>query len=323
MTGSGGGKVLALTCAAILPLAVASVLVGAADFHLTRALSDPYEFRILVISRLPRTLAVILTGAAMAVAGVLMQQMVRNRFVEPTTTGTAESAALGLLVVTIFAPAAPVWAKMLAAAMAALGGTAIFLALVRRLPPAEPLLVPITGLIFSGVVYAIVTFIGWQTDLLQYVLTWLESGEFSGVLAGRYELLWVAGMAALLAWFAADQFAILGLGRAAATGLGLNFDQVRALGLTVVAVVTALVVVTVGMIPFVGLVVPNIVSRIAGDNLRRTLPIVAAGGAILVLFCDVLGRVIRHPYEIPAGTVIGVVGAAAFLWLLHGRPVRD
>lgn len=304
----------------LLPLSAGSILVGAATLDLSALVSDPRAMLILTVSRLPRTLAVILTGAALAIAGVVMQQLVRNRFVEPGTTGTAEGAALGLLAVTLIAPAAPIWVKMAVASLGALAATALFLRLIRRLPPREVLLVPLVGIVLAGVLGAVVTFIGWQTDLLQMVGIWLMTGEFSGVLAGRYELLWIAAAAAAAAWVAADRFAILGLGREAATGLGLNPEAVMRLGLLVVSTVTALVIVTVGMIPFVGLVVPNIVARRMGDNLRVTLPVTAAGGAVLVLACDIAGRVLRAPYEIPAGTVLGVVGSLIFLWLLYREP---
>lgn len=304
----------------LLPLSAGSILVGAATLDLSALVSDPRAMLILTVSRLPRTLAVILTGAALAIAGVVMQQLVRNRFVEPGTTGTAEGAALGLLAVTLIAPAAPIWVKMAVASLGALAATALFLRLIRRLPPREVLLVPLVGIVLAGVLGAVVTFIGWQTDLLQMVGIWLMTGEFSGVLAGRYELLWIAAAAAAAAWVAADRFAILGLGREAATGLGLNPEAVMRLGLLVVSTVTALVIVTVGMIPFVGLVVPNIVARRMGDNLRVTLPVTAAGGAVLVLACDIVGRLLRAPYEIPAGTVLGVVGSLIFLWLLYREP---
>lgn len=306
----------------LVPLSAASLLIGAAGIGFADLGSDPQMALIMTVSRLPRTLAVILTGAALAIAGVVMQQMVRNRFVEPGTTGTAESAALGLLAVTLIAPAAPIWVKMVVASLAAMAGTALFLRLIRRLPPREVLLVPVVGIILSGVLGAIVTFIGWQTDLLQLIGIWLMTGEFSGVIAGRYELLWLAGAAAALAWFAADRLSILGLGREATTGLGLNPDAVMRLGLVVVSVVTALVIVTVGMIPFVGLVVPNIVARRMGDNLRATLPVTAAGGATLVLVCDIIGRLVRFPYEVPVGTILGVVGSVLFLWLLYRAPAH-
>lgn len=304
----------------LLPLAVASLMVGAAEMDLGMLSQDPRAWAVLTISRIPRTLAVILTGAALAVAGVVMQQLTRNRFVEPGTAGTAESAALGLLAINALAPGSPIVVQMLVAAAMALAGTALFLRLIRRLPPREVLLVPLVGLILSGILQAVVTFVGWETDLLQFVSIWLMTGEFSGVIAGRYELLWVGAAAAALAWFAADRFAILGLGEHAATGLGLNHGRVMRLGLVVVSLVTAMVVVTVGMIPFVGLVVPNIVSRLMGDNLRATLPVTAAGGAVLVLACDLAGRLLRYPYEVPVGSVLGVIGSVIFLYLLYRRP---
>ncbi len=310
-----------LTIVTLTVLALVSVLIGAAPFDLRDIASDPEALRLLLVSRLPRTFAALLTGAAMAVAGVIMQLLVRNRFVEPGTTGTTEAAMLGLLLVTLAAPAMPIVGKMLVAALTALLGMGGFLVLIKRLPPEQPLLVPLVGLIYSGIIGAGTTFVAYQADLMQYLGVWM-SGEFSGILAGRYELLWLAGAMAVVAYVAADQFTIVGLGRSTSVGLGLNYGQVMALGLVTVSMVTALVVVTVGMVPFVGLVVPNIVARIMGDNLRASLPVVAGMGAGMVLASDILGRVVRYPYEIPAGTIFGAVGAAIFLWLLLGKPAN-
>ncbi|MCP9484097.1 iron chelate uptake ABC transporter family permease subunit [Shimia sp. CNT1-13L.2] len=298
-----------------------SLFVGTADLPWAGNWLDREALKILLISRLPRTAAAVLTGSSMAVAGIIMQLLVRNRFVEPGTTGTTEAAMLGLLLVTLLAPSTPIFLKMVIAAISALIGMGGFLLLARRLPPSQPLLVPLVGLIYGGIIGAGVIFIAYQADMLQYLAVWM-SGEFSGVLAGRYELLWLAGAMAVLAYFAADQFTIAGLGKSAGVSLGLNYGQVMALGLLTVSMVTALVVVTIGMVPFVGLVVPNIVSRFMGDNLRANLPIVAGLGGILVLASDIIGRVVRFPYEIPAGTIFGVFGATIFLWLLLSRPAR-
>lgn len=305
---------------AVMALAVASLFVGVIDIGLN-VLTDPGALGVMLSSRIPRTLAVILTGASMAVAGLIMQLLAHNRFIEPTTAGTGQSAALGILCVTVFWPGAPIWAQMTLASFAAMAGSIVFLLMVRRLPPAQPLLVPLVGLIYGGIIDAAVTFVGFQTDLLQYVSIWMN-GEFSGVLAGRYELLWVSGALTLLAYLVADRFTIASLGREASVSLGLNYNRIVLAGLLIVSTVTALTVVTVGMLPFVGLVVPNVVSRIYGDNLRATLPIVALAGSALVLVCDILGRVVRYPYEIPVGTIFGIVGAVIFLVLLYARPAR-
>jgi len=123
----------------------------------------------------------------------------------------------------------------------------------------------------------------------------------------------------VVAYIVADQLAILGLGRDVSINLGLRYKDIVRLGLIIVSIITAIAVVTVGIIPFVGLVVPNIVSRWLGDNLRQTLPITALMGADFVLISDLIGRILRYPFEIPVGTIFGIIGAFVFLWFLYGR----
>ena len=299
-------------------LFVLSLAVGVSPLPLSSVLSDPQALQLLLVSRLPRTLAAVLCGAGLATAGLIMQTLSRNRFVEPATAGTAQSAELGILLVTLLFPTAALWMKTLVAGGAALAGTSIFLVTAHRLPPQQPFLVPLFGIVYGGVIGAVATFAAWQADLLQFLSVW-TNGEFSGVLRGRYELLWIAALMVAAALFVADRLTIMALGREASIGLGIDYARMMQLGLVIVSVITALAVVVVGMIPFVGLAVPNIVSRLMGDNLRGTLGWVAAGGAGLVLACDIFGRLIRFPYEIPVGTVMGVVGGAIFLWLLFRR----
>lgn len=300
--------------AGLILLSGISIFIGVGSL----ASDNPQSLQILFISRVPRTLAALLAGASIAISGVIMQLLVRNRFVEPGTTGTTEAAMIGLLIVAIFLPTWPLLAKMAVATAVSMIGLGGFFFLTRRLPPQNPLLIPLVGLIYGGILGAVALYIAFQHDMLQYLGTWL-TGEFSGVLAGRYELLWIAGGVTVLTYAIADQFTVAGLGRQASLSLGLRYGQVLALGIAAVAITSSLIVATVGILPFIGLVVPNIVSRIMGDNLRESLPIVASFGAGFVLLSDILGRVIRYPYEIPAGTVFGVIGAVIFLWMLLGR----
>lgn len=306
---------------ALIGLAGVSLFVGVIPVRPGDLLHDREAWELLLISRAPRLLAVLICGAALSVCGFILQMLVRNRFVEPMTVGAGQGAALGLLIVALLMPDAPIWLRMALAVAVSLIASAGFLALARRLPVTEPILVPLVGLSYGGVLGALVTFIAYETDLLQYLSTWM-SGEFSGIMQGRYELLWLAAGAAGLSLFAADQFAIAGMGERTSISLGLNYRQVSFLGLLTVSLVSAITVIVVGMIPFVGLVVPNIVSRLYGDNLRATLPVTALAGAVCVLAADILGRVLRAPYEIPVGAVFGVIGAAVFLWLLW-KPAHD
>lgn len=303
-------------------MVLTSLATGASEVSFGDLFGSGDGGELLFVSRIPRTLAAILAGASLAVAGIIMQTLVRNRFVEPGTTGTAECAALGLLATTLLIPAAPLFVKMVISSTTALVGAALFLALVRRLPPAQPLLVPLTGLIYGATILAATEFVAYEFDLLQYLAVW-TAAEFSGVMQGRYELLWLSGAVAILAYFFADRFTIAGFGRDAAVGLGLNYRQVLIAGLVIVALITSFTIITVGMIPFVGLVVPNIVSRYRGDNARETLPLIALTGGSLVLASDLIGRMINHPYEIPVGVIFGVLGTIVFLWLLFAKPARN
>jgi iron complex transport system permease protein len=296
--------------------AFASLFIGVSDLTPLDLLDpDEAQSRVFLVSRVPRLLAILLAGSAMAVAGLVMMHLTRNRFVSPHTAGTTEWAGLGIVVATLLFGATSVVAKMSIAIGFALVGTWVFLRLVQRAAFRDMIIVPLVGLMLGAVVSSAARFLAYRYDLLQTLDSW-TNGDFSGVLAGRYEMLWAVAAATVLAYLYADRFSIAGMGEGFAINLGVPYGRVVNVGLVIVSVVTAIVVVTVGEIPFLGLVVPNLVTLAMGDNLRRVLPVTALAGAAFVLVCDVVGRTIRYPYEIPVGTVVGVVGGVLFVWLL-------
>lgn len=309
-------------------LVLLSLSIGVADFYWSGILhslinhSTNSDSSLMMTSRLPRTIAIILTGIAMAVAGLIIQVVLKNRFVEPSMVGATQSAALGLLLVSLFFPASAILIKMSVATITAVFGMMLFMLLIQRIPATDFLIIPLIGIVFGGIIEAITTFIAYQTDTLQMLSVW-QFGDFSSVLAGRYELLWLTGGLCVIAYVIADKLTIIGLGDNIALNLGINQRQMTWIGVGMVAMMSAMVVVTVGMIPFIGLVVPNIISRIMGDKLRRSLPAVALLGASAVLLCDIIGRSIRYPFEVPVATIFGVVGTVVFLWLLLRAPVES
>jgi len=314
----------ALACLGLLALGVASVLIGVGDMSIAALAGGEAQGHaqlLLLASRVPRTLALLFAGLSMGVCAALMQMLFRNRFVEPTTAGTAEAASLGLLTATLLAPGLPVIGKMAVAAVFALAGTVLFLKIIDRIALRGAVIVPLVGLMLGGIINALTTFLAYRADLLQSLAAW-TTGDFSGVLRGRYELLWLNVALAALAYGAADRFTVAGLGDAFARNLGLDYRRIMALGLAIVALATATCIATAGTVPFLGLLVANVVALVMGDNLRRTLPWIALSGAAFLLACDIIGRLIRFPYEIPVGTVAGVVGSAVFLYLLLGRRYR-
>jgi len=305
-------------------LGIASLFIGVSDVSPAALLeggTDGTAAFLLAASRVPRTVAVLLVGASLGIAGLILQMLVRNKFVEPGTTGVTEFATLGMLVTIVLWPGMAVMGKMGVAAAFGLVGTWVFLRVVRAVPVRQLVLVPLVGIMLGGIVGAVTAFFAYRLDLLQSLGQWSQ-GSFATIMAGRYEYVWIAGVMVIVAWIAADRFSVIGLGEEFATNLGLDYRRVVAIGMVVVAVITAAVLVTAGMIPFLGLVVPNIVSLIIGDNVRRSIPWVAGLGALFVLACDIVARTVRFPYEIPLSVIVGIVGAGLFLWLLLRKGSR-
>lgn len=299
----------------LLGLIFCSLFVGVSRISLIELWHDPEMREVLFVSRFPRTAALILAGSAMSVAGQIMQMLTQNRFVEPSIAGTTQSAGLGLLLVMIISPAAPVMVKMGIASLFALFGTALFMLLINRIQMKSSLMVPLAGIMLGAVFSSMTTFLAMEHGLLQSLGGW-ESGDFSSVMQGRYELLWGIGVITVLAALIADRFTVSGMGRDFSVNVGLNYRRVQLTGMAMIAIISGVVIVVIGVLPFLGLIVPNIVSMIFGDNLRRTVPWVALLGALLVIGCDIIGRLIIYPFEIPVSALLGVLGAMVFLMLI-------
>lgn len=168
---------------------------------------------------------------------------------------------------------------------------------------------------FGGILHSITTFFAYKNNIVQNVNAWLM-GDFSGVLQGNYELVYLSIPAVVLTYLYAHKFTIVGMGESFAKNLGLNYRTVMNIGLACISLTVSVVVLTVGSIPFLGLVIPNIVSLLYGDNLQKTLPITALMGAVFLVICDIIGRLVIHPFEIPIGMTVGIIGGLLFLILL-------
>ncbi|APT90657.1 iron ABC transporter permease [Corynebacterium sphenisci DSM 44792] len=312
--GPGRGRLfpptLLLGLAGVAALIAASLLTGQYD---VLGAADGAE--MFAITRVPRTIALVLAGATMAMTGLVMQLITQNRFVEPTTTGTTEWAGLGLLATMILAPAAPIWVKMAVAIAAAFAGTMIFFAFLRTVTLRSSVIVPIVGMMLGAVVGGVSTFLALRANLLQSMGIWF-AGSFTSVLRGQYEPLWLTLAILVAVFLTADRFTVAGLGEDVAVNVGLNYRAVVLLGTGLVAVAAGAVTVVVGNLPFLGLIVPNLVSLVRGDDLRANLPWVCLAGIAVVIVCDLIGRTIIAPFEVPVSLILAVVGAAVFITLL-------
>lgn len=301
---------LGLGCLLVLILLALSLLTGAFDIF-----SGEEGREMFAISRVPRTIALVLAGAAMSMSGLVMQLITQNRFVEPSTTGTTEWAGLGLLTVLFFYPSASILFKMSAAVAFAFIGAMIFFLFLRRISLKSSLIVPIVGIMLGAVVSSVSTFFALQTDMLQSLSVWF-AGSFTSIYQGQYEILWVVLGVVIAVFILADRLTLAGLGEEFSTNVGVNYRRMVLIATALIAIATGVVTVVVGSLPFLGLIVPNIVSMFRGDDLRSNLPWVCLGGIAVVTLCDILARIIIAPFEMPVSVILGVLGATVFVGLV-------
>jgi iron complex transport system permease protein len=267
------------------------------------------------ITRVPRTAALMLTGAAMSISGLVMQLITQNRLVEPTTTGTIEWAGLGLTFVYLIFPAPTLVQRMTGAIIFSFAGTMIFFLFLRRIKLRSSLVVPIIGMMLGAIISAISTFVGLAFQMSQSIENWFV-GSFASVQVGRYEYLWLIVGVTILIFIYADRLTIAGLGEDVTTSLGLNYDKIVLFGTGLISFAVGIVAAVIGNLPFLGLIVPNIVSMFRGDDLRSNLPWVCLLGMGTITVCDIISRTIISPFEVPVSLILGTVGAVVFIVIL-------
>ena len=308
----------------LLVLSGCSLFVGVIDLTPAELLAGNFEqMEIFLISRLPRLLAILCTGIGMSVAGLIMQQLCSNKFVSPTTGATISSAQFGILLALLFMPASTLWSRAIFAFATAILGTWIFVWFIQRIQFKDVVMVPLVGIMFGNVIGGITNYLAYKYEMTQALSSWLV-GHFSLVLKGRYEIVWLTVPLVVLAFLFANHFNIVGLGKDFSKNLGVPYNLVLFSGLTIAAMITASIVVVVGSISYIGLIVPNVVAMYKGDKIRGTLVDTALFGAIFVLVCDMIGRVVIAPYELPIELIVGILGSLIFIALLfyrlkHGR----
>ncbi len=303
----------------LLILTILSLFVGVHGVSITGLLEgDEIERMLFIKTRFPRTISLILAGGMLSVGGKIMQHLMQNKFVSEGTIGMMDSARLGILIVMIFLPNSSILTRSFAAFVFAYVGVLLFLSLSKVLPKGDSMILPLTGVMFGNIIGAIATFLAYQFQVVQNVSSWLQ-GNFATVMEGSYELIYVTIPVFILLYFLGYQITIAGLGSELSTNLGLNHQRLQWIVFALVALGSSSVLLMVGAIPFLGVVVPNLVSLFYGDHFKNTMGLTAIFGAIFLLVCDIIARVLIAPYEIPVSVVVGVIGGALFLFLLMRR----
>ncbi len=313
-----------MTATLLLILSCVSLFIGVIDMDPVSLLTgDGEQLKVFLISRVPRLLAILCTGVGMSVAGLIMQQLCMNKFVSPTTGATISSAQFGILLALLFMPHSTLWSRALFAFATAVAGTWVFVWFIQRIQFKDTVMVPLVGIMFGNVIGGVTSFLAYRYEMTQALSSWLV-GHFSMVIRGRFEIVYLVVPLVAMAFVFANHFNIVGMGKDFSKNLGVHYNLTLFMGLSIAAMITAAVVVVVGSISYIGLIVPNLVAMFKGDKIRGTLVDTALSGALFVLVCDMIARVVIAPYELPIELIIGILGSVLFIGLLlyrlkHGR----
>lgn len=313
--------VLAAVLAVVMMLSVGYGVMEMSWIDIIRTLfsrSDSIEFQIIYNLRLPRTLLGALVGAALAVAGVILQAVMRNPLASPGIIGVSSGAGLAAVVALMIFPALSGWLIPVAFGGAFITATAVYLLAWKR--GVEPVRLLLAGVAVSSLLGAMSTAIMlFNSEKVAGILDF-AIGSLSTRSWPQLELVApyiIAGLA--VAVIIAPKLNILGLGDEIAVGLGMNVERMRLCFIALAALLAGAAVSVVGLLGFVGLIAPHIVRMIIGGDSKFLIPGAAIFGAVLVVGSDTAGRVVIAPEELPLGIIMALLGPPFFLWLLRRR----
>ena len=233
----------------LILLIIASILIGVGNLDFKSLVSlDETALLLLFKSRIPRTISIIFTGVGMSVSGIIMQQLSRNKFVSPSTAATLDSAKFGVLIAMLLFVGSSIFVKMAISFVVALVGTFLFMRFVGKIKAKNILLIPLIGIVFGTIIDALTTFIAYRYNVIQSLSSYFV-GDFSLIIEGRYEMLYLIVPLVIIAYIYAYRFSLAGMGEDFSKNLGLSYKKTVVIGLVIVALMTSSVLVTVGSIP--------------------------------------------------------------------------
>lgn len=296
-----------------VPLSPVSVLKCLAGLD-----RDSTTYILVSTVRLPRVAGACLAGLGLAAAGVILQNVMNNSLASPNTIGVNSGAGFAVML-TLMLGGSYTSAVPAAAFVGALATTLVIFGLAYTADSSRTTII-LAGITVSGFLNAGINTIKLLDTDITVNLTTFMIGSLSGITFDRLKFPAAAILTALmLSLLLAGSLNVLGLGDDIARSLGLNVTLARLVLLVLSSVLSGCVVSYAGLLSFAGLVVPHICRRLFGNDARYLLPCSALLGACFVLICDILGRVLFAPFELPAGVLMSFIGGPFFLHLLFKR----
>ena len=303
---------------------VVAMVSGAADITVKEvwlALTSKAEGDSLSIIRelrLPREVAAIFTGAALAVSGAIMQGITRNPLADPGLLGLTAGANAALAITIALMPSANYFGIMTACFIGAgVGAAMVFGMGAMRKGGFSPLRIVLAGAAVSAFLYAIAEGVGIYFKISKDVSMWTAGGLMGTAWSQLQAVVPFILIGLLLSIYLSKQLTILSLSEEVATGLGQKTAQIKMILFGVVILLAGASVALAGNLAFIGLMVPHVVRALVGTDYRFILPMSAVAGASFMLFADTLGRVINAPYETPAAAIVAIMGLPFFLIIVR------
>ncbi len=303
---------------------VVSLIFGAADISLKEvglalfSTSSSDGIGVIREIRLPREVAAIFVGAALAVSGAMMQGMTRNPLADPGLLGLTAGANAALAFTLAFIPAANYFGIMVACFIgAAVGAALVFGIGAAKQGGFSPFRIVLAGAAISAFLTAIAEGIGLYFNLSKNVSQWTAGGLIGTSWSQLQVIVPFIAVSLLIALVLARQLTILSLSEEAAIGLGQKTAQIKAILFVSITLLAGAAVALAGNMAFIGLMIPHIVRAIVGTDYRFIIPMSAVAGAIFMLLADLIGRTINAPFETPVAALIAIIGLPFFLIIVR------
>jgi len=306
-----------------------SISLGAKQISLSTVLSSLFgaseeiNNQIVMDIRLPRAISAALVGAFLAVSGAIMQGITRNPIAEPSIMGITQGATFAISIAFAMQKSVGSIGLMFFAFIgASVSGTLVYFLSSRSIKGVDPVKLILAGTALGTLLISLATATAMYSNLSQQLSFWISGGLSTAKWAGVHLLSIVGGLGIVAAIIISPKITILSLGEEIAIGLGENTNRIRLIGILIVILLSGSAVSVAGNIAFVGLIVPQIVKSIVGPDYRHIIPCSSVLGAILLVYSDIIARMINQPYETPIGALTALLGVPFFIYLVR-KGVRE
>lgn len=306
-----------------------SISLGAKDINFNTVVqslfnnSDDINTKIIRDVRVPRALAALLVGGFLSVAGAIMQGVTRNPIAEPSVLGITQGAtfaiAIAFVLQRIFKDLVISSFSLMVFAFlgASISGILVYFFSSRSRRKVDPVKLALAGTALGTLLISLAMGISMYFNLSKELSFWIQGGLVSANFEGVKTLVILGGIAFVFAMLLSKKITILSLGEEVAIGLGENTNKIRFLSILIVIVLTGASVAVAGNIVFVGLIVPQIIKKIIGADYKFIIPLSMVYGGVLLVFSDIIARMINQPYETPIGSITAIIGVPVFIYLVR------